>query len=185
MSAPFIPRVHLLLVLQLVLLRCAALTNLPLQVSQNADQIVVSWNAKSTVPQNMPVVPDYYLEVSNDLQTWELLQSYRSNAAPRRITRALPRHQEDAQFFRLRSVLDLSGRSFFRAFMARADFANARMVGADFFAATLTAARFADSDLTGTDFRSATMPGSDFRRATAFAASLAGANLRGSDLRGA
>jgi uncharacterized protein YjbI with pentapeptide repeats len=185
MPAILFRHVLYLLLFQCAVMQCAGLTNVTLRISRIADQVAVSWNAKSTVPQNIPVFPDYYLEISGDLQTWDLVQSYRSNSAARVLTGRIPLGQRNAAFLRVRSVLDLSGRTFFRVFMPNADFRDARIVGADFFSATLTAVRFADSDLTGTDFRFVSMPEADFRRAKAFAASFIGANLRGSDLRGA
>src|SRR5262245_25253889 len=86
---------------------CEALTNLPLRVSQDAQRLMVSWNVRSTTPaQAMPLFPDFYLETSSDLLNWQLLQSYRSNTSPRRITRTIP-NEGTALFFRLRSELDL------------------------------------------------------------------------------
>jgi uncharacterized protein YjbI with pentapeptide repeats len=165
--------------------RAAEVTTSVRIFKSGSDQAIITWEMKSLVSNAPPILPDYYLQTSADLLTWTTLQTYRSNTAPRTISRAFTVSPGSNFFCRVQRLLDLSGRTFFRAVFLNADFRNARIIGADLFGANLTGSLLTEADLTGSDLRLALFSGANLQKASLFGANLLGANLRGADLRGA
>jgi len=162
-------RAHLTIFLLLVAPAANAQRSFTLLLAPtNGNGYALSWKAQSATPiGDLFVVPEFQLERSHDLKTWEPISGRLSATLGQRIT--MVDSNSSPAFYRVNSIISKA-----YAQLSHVKLDSGQLEGADFFGANLFGASLAQARLTGSSFS-----GADLRQADFSEADLSGADLFG------
>src|SRR6266700_2074203 len=133
----------------------------------NSAGVVIQWTAQSPIPAGgWQLFPQYRLERSEDLATWEALSAELPSSTGQ-VFRIIDQAQPAAKsFYRVRSAIEQPFGDLNGAQLAGGDLTGANFYGAKLFAANLSQAVLNHADLSGADLRFSVLVGADLRFAS-------------------
>jgi uncharacterized protein YjbI with pentapeptide repeats len=129
--------------------------------------VAISWKAQSATPLgDLFIVPQFQLERSADLRTWEPVGNTISPNLNEIVTVIDP--QGSFSFYRVASIISTEYAQLSHGVLDSGGLDGADFLGADLFGASLMSASLRGANLSGTDLRSANFSGSDLSGAKVF-----------------